>query len=172
MTFLTVDEFDGLFETFEYTAFRLQVASFYPHAPEDAENFPRWQAGLPLRVNSDGWLDLIRTHTDAGRVMSRVRVMGEALTDLDRYSVAMHKATVDAGEDVRYIARDQAPRLPEHDFWLFDSHRMCRLHHHLDRRTDFEPITSAAEIVEANRLRDELLHHAVPYEEFVANLTG
>jgi len=43
-----------------------------------------------------------------------------------RGRVAQHN--VAAGEDIRYLDRDRAEDLPGHDYWLFDSSRLYRLH--------------------------------------------
>lgn len=72
MTFLTDSEFADLFHSFDHTAFRIQTASYQPQAPEDRDNFPRWQRGEPLRMIPSDWLDLLREHTKAGRTMHRI----------------------------------------------------------------------------------------------------
>lgn len=42
--------------------------------------------------------------------------------------------------------------LPDHDFWLFDSHRLVRMHFaDDDTLIGREPVTDPAEIVAANR---------------------
>jgi hypothetical protein len=49
-----------------------------------------------------------------------------------------------AGEDIRYLARDQAEaaELPNHEYWLFDSRKLVRMHF------DDADVFRGAEIVE------------------------
>ena len=51
------------------------------------------------------------------------------LTDYSRFGVWCAQFTNDAGEDIRYLPRDQADAagLPKHDYWLFDSTTLMRM---------------------------------------------
>ena len=42
-----------------------------------------------------------------------------------RWSLTVARLNTEAGEDIRYLARDKArePELPDEDFWLLDSWR-------------------------------------------------
>ena len=76
------------------------------------------------------WLAMIRTATAAGRRFSRVRVVSRPLTDYSRFGLWCSRFTGDAGEDIRYLVRDQADAagLPDHDYWLFDSSKLVLMH--------------------------------------------
>ncbi len=58
------------------------------------------------------WLTMIREATAEGRRFSRVRVVSTPLTDYSRFGVYCSGHTNAAGEDIRYLARDQAANLP------------------------------------------------------------
>jgi hypothetical protein len=76
------------------------------------------------------WLNLVRETTGQGRRFARVRVVSLPLTDYSRFGVWCAQFTNAAGDDIRYLARDRAVRenLPEHDYWLFDSRTLLRMH--------------------------------------------
>jgi hypothetical protein len=117
------------------------------------------------------WLDMVRDATSAGRRFTRVRVVTIPLTDYSRFGVWCAQFTGGAGEDIRYLKRDQAEtlQLPTHDYWLFDSRTLVRLN--LDDVGQFgggEIIEDAAEIVRHNYWRDAAWHHAVRRDDFAA----
>ncbi|MGB6164049.1 MAG: DUF6879 family protein [Pseudonocardiaceae bacterium] len=74
-----------------------------------------------------------------------------------------------AGEDIHYLARDQAQAatMPNHDYWLFDSRTLVRMH--FDDADVFlggEIVEEPAEIVQHNYWRDVAWHHAVRRDDF------
>ena len=112
---------------------------------------------------------MLEEATTEGRTFSRVRVVTMPLTDYSRFGVWCSQFTSNAGEDIRYLPRDQATELPEHDFWLFDSSKLVRLH--FDERSTWlggEVIEDLDEIVKHNYWRDAAKHHAVRRDEFAA----
>lgn len=165
MIYLTDDQFHRLFTDFEHTAYRLQAQETYPMAPEDRERFPRWLATRHAEDDAD-WSALIRRQTGAGKIMRRVRVVSEPPSDRSRYSLAVHRFSVDAGEEIRYLARDAVEGLPTWDYWLFDSSRLYRMHHSETEPMRVEQVDDPATIVDANRWRDVAWHLATPYEAY------
>jgi hypothetical protein len=118
-------EFRQLFRTFEHTAFRLEARDTYDVTYEN-ESLRRFLAGEPDYLPSmQSWLDMLREATAQGRRFARVRVVSMPLTDYSRFGVWCAQFTNAAGEDIRYLQRDQAEaeNLPRHDYWLFDSAR-------------------------------------------------
>lgn len=92
------------------------------------------------------------------------------LSDYTRFGLRGSQFTTAAGEDIRYVDRDtaRANRLPEHDYWLFDSRQLVRMHFGGDDIfTHAEVIEDAEEIVQHNYWRDAARHCAVRREEFV-----
>ena len=58
-----------------------------------------------------------------GRRMERVQVVSEPHSDHTRFGLALAAHNTAAGEDIRYLPRNQAAGLdpPGDDFWLIDS---------------------------------------------------
>ena len=158
-----------MFRTFEHTAFRLEVRDRY-NAPREVESLQKFLAGQPDRLEwADGWTAMIREATNVGRRFSRVRVVSVPLTDYSRFGFYAAQFTIEAGEDIRYLTRDAAndADLPNHDYWLFDSRTLVRMHFGDDDRfLGGEVITEPAAIVEHNYWRDAAWHHALRRDGF------
>jgi hypothetical protein len=163
-------EFGQLFRTFEHTAFRLEVRDRYD-ADYENESLRKFLAGegddLPWMQD---WLTMIRDRTAEGCTFARVRVVSIPLTDYSRFGVFCSQFTNGAGEDIRYLVRDQADtlQLPHHDYWLFDSRKLVRMHFDdTDAFLGGEVIDDAAEVVKHNYWRDAAWHHAIRRDDFV-----
>jgi hypothetical protein len=72
------------------------------------------------------WLDLIRVITSKGVQVHRARIVCEPLSDYMRFSHAGTGPNIEAGEQVRWLPRRRASRipLPGNDFWLLDGDRV------------------------------------------------
>lgn len=115
---------------------------------------------------------MIREATAEGRRFARVRLVNMPLTDYSRFGVWCAQFTNDAGEDIRYLRRDhpEAAELPDHDYWLFDSSTLVRMHFDDDDRfLGGEVIEEPAEIVRHNYWRDAAWHHAVRRDDFATD---
>lgn len=126
-------------------------------------------AGQPVDVPwANKWLTRVRAATAAGRRFARVRVVTTPVTEYTRFGLWFAQHTVGAGEDIRYLDREQAADLPNHDYWMFDSRVLTRMHFADDdgRLTGLEIVEDPAEIVQHNYWRDAAQHHAVPWDEF------
>jgi hypothetical protein len=111
---------------------------------------------------------MVRAATAAGRLFSRVRVVSVPLTDYSRFGLWLAGYTFEAGDDIRYLPRDQAADLPQHDYWLFDSRKLVMMHFGEDDRfVEAEIIDDPAEVVKANYWRDAARHLATRQDEFV-----
>lgn len=115
------------------------------------------------------WLTMIREASAEGRRFMRARVVTVPLTDYSRFGVFCSKHTNAAGEDIRYLRRDEAGGLPDYDYWLFDSSKLVRMH--FDQDENFlggEVIEDPAVIVAHNYWRDVAWHRAVRRDDFAA----
>lgn len=113
------------------------------------------------------WLTMIRDATAAGRQFRRVRVVSVPLSDYSRFGVFCSQYTNEAGEDIRYLSRQDAAGLPDYDYWLFDSRKLVRLH--FDQDETFlggEIIEDPAVVVQHNYWRDAAWHYAVRRDDF------
>lgn len=160
-----------LLNSFEHTAFRLEVRDRYDEGDE-AESLAKYLAGEPDDLPWMGeWIDLVREASDAGRRIDRVRVVSVPLTDYSRFGLWCAQFTSAVGEDIRYLAREQADGagLPNHDYWLFDSTTLVRMSFNdNDVWLGNTVITEPADVVQHNYWRDAAWHHAVRRDDFAS----
>lgn len=154
-----------LFWTFEHTAFRLEVRENY-REEEEVRQFLAGEQVDPPGMNE--WLGLMVRLRVQGKRVERVRVVSRPFSDYTRYGLWLCQYNSRAGEDIRYLDRQEAAGLPDHDYWLFDSSRL-----YLMRFTDenellgAELVEDAATVVAHNRWRDAAWHQAIPYNDFM-----
>ncbi|HKN52137.1 MAG TPA: hypothetical protein VJX66_06545 [Amycolatopsis sp.] len=176
---ISKEEFGELFDSFEHTAFRLEVRERY-NVSYEQEHFRRFLAGSPdpdeRRADyAKSWHVMLRRVRAAGCTFRRVRVVSLPPSDYNRYGLWSSQFTVADGDDIRYLDRAKAsPELPDHDFWLFDSRTLVRMNFDEDDRPlRHEIVEDPAEIVKHNYWRDVAWHHAVKREDFAtAELIG
>jgi hypothetical protein len=117
----------------------------------------------------ESWRTMIREGSDKGRRFSRVRVVSVPLTDYSRFGLWCSKYLNAAGEDIRYLSRDQAVGLPDHDFWLFDDVKLALLHYDdEDRFLGAEIVEDPEEVAQHRAWRDLAWRRAVRRENFAA----
>jgi Family of unknown function (DUF6879) len=137
--------------------------------PREAEPLRKFLAGEPDISYHESWSSMVRQATAEGRRFSRVRVVSFPLTDYTRFAMWVAGYTREAGDDIRYITREQAAELPEYDYWLFDSRKLLKMHFtYNDQFMGAEVIEDDAAIVQHNYWRDAAQHHAIDRDEFVA----
>ncbi len=120
------DAFDDLFRTFEQTAFHLELKDSY-HTPHEVGPFDLFMKGQPDDfVWHQPWLRLVREATQAGKSISRVRVVTVPHSDYVRWGLTVAPLNIDAGEDVRWLPRHLTDGIdfPADDYWLFDDNRV------------------------------------------------
>jgi hypothetical protein len=177
-TFITPEEFRSwdLFATFEHTAFRLESRDGYA-ADTEQDSYKEYLAGQAdldkRRMQRSRWLGTMRAAINQGKRVERVRVVPSPLTDALRYEAWEGKLNAEVGEDIRYLDRERARELGipylNHDYWLFDSHRLYQLRFDdQDRLTGVEIVDDPEELVRANRHRDAAWHHATPFTQWYA----
>lgn len=92
-----------------------------------------WRRGEPDDLGWLGWwLEMLRGHASAGRTCRRARVVSEPLSDYQRWTLSHAAVFVDAGEEIRYVARRQLATvaLPgSGDFYVFDDELVLFLHY-------------------------------------------
>jgi len=172
---ITGEAFGQLFRTFLHSARRLETRDRY-RDPEEDEALALYLTGKPedpgYVASRDYWLDgTIRAAVDAGERFTRVRVVPEPLTPYLRFGLYHCTFNVDAGEDIRYLARDRANALdlPGHDFWLFDDERLALLWFTTDDRLlGTQIITESAVVRQHARWLDLAEAHATPYRDYLA----
>jgi hypothetical protein len=154
---VSLDELQAQFETFQYSAFRLETLQSYIGTGRD-----------------DQWVALLKANRRWGKTHQRVHVVTEPLTYAMRDEVtAGYGPNVAAGEDIGIISLvtegDWPDNLPRSDFWLFDSILLYVMHYDPDGAfTGAAHIDDPEEIVTACAGRDAALHHAVPWNAYIA----
>lgn len=141
------------------------------YAPSyETESLQKFLAGEPDDLPwMQDWLTMIRMATSQGRRFARVRVVSLPLSDYNRFGLTVSEHNIAAGEDIRYLARDQAEAagLPDHDYWLFDSRTLAAMHFDDDDRfLGAEIVEEPSAIVRHNYWRDAAQHHATRRDDF------
>jgi hypothetical protein len=83
----------------------------------------KWAAGEPDDLSwLDDWCATVSGHVTSGKSVRRARVVGEPLSDYQRWSHSIAQPMVDAGEDIRWTPRTLVSSIafPGNDFYLFD----------------------------------------------------
>lgn len=93
----------------------------------------KWRRGEPDDHAWLGWwLEMLRSHSAAGKSCRRARVVSEPVSEYQRWILSHVDEFVDAGEDIRYVSR---PRLTSvalpgsGDFYVFDDEVVLFLHY-------------------------------------------
>ena len=167
------EELGRLLNGFEHTAYRLELLPAYDEDSEKAA-LASFTAGREPEIYPGrlGWLERLRAARDAGKVMQRVHVVAEPLSDYLRFEIGWaYGQSRDAGEDIRILPADLAPPVVTGavDYWLFDSRTLVRMEY--DDRGRLRRLYRAidpGEIVAACYARDAAVHYAVPYGAYVA----
>ncbi|MFJ6895654.1 DUF6879 family protein [Streptomyces hokutonensis] len=171
---IDLDAFGQLFERFEHTAWRLETRRRYA-SDEATDTWAQFVQGeTPTWDLTTPWSVTIREKTAGGARVGRVRIVDDPATTGQRYLLAYAEKNTALGEDIRNLSRAEADRLSlgNEDFWIFDSRLVALLRFDADDNfTDVELITEPAEVVRYAMLRDAAMHHAVPYEEFAADMS-
>jgi hypothetical protein len=170
-----LEEFENLFRTFEHTAWRLETRRRYG-SDERTETYRRFMRTGSVRWDlDDPYCTMIRAQTDQGKRVERVRLVDSPPTTGQLYLLENATRNSAVGEDIRNLSRADAERLrlPEEDFWIFDSRIVAKLNFTADDElVDVELITEPAEVVARSLIRDAAWHHAAPYETFAAALAA
>ena len=158
-----------LFRDFKHTAWRLETRRGYA-SDRNSPKWARFLAGEDIARDPDNaWRENVREQTAQGKRFERVRLVDEPLTQGQEFLLASALSNVVAGEDIRNLtrARAQELRLPDRDFWLFDSKILARFAFDDDDTTLGVYVTEdPTEVLAACQARDSAWHHAVRTEEF------
>ncbi|MFE9500658.1 DUF6879 family protein [Streptomyces collinus] len=136
----------------------------------------RWQTGEDIAAEpANDWRENVVEQTAAGKRFERVRLVDAAPTPGQRFLLASAPGNVTAGEDIRNLTRSQTEhlRLPNYDFWLFDSRIVAPFAFDEDDTNLGVYVTDdPAEVLAACQARDAAWHHALPTHEFARQVTS
>ncbi|MGP3987937.1 DUF6879 family protein [Streptomyces sp. 3N207] len=154
---------------FEESAWRWETRREYG-VPHESEDFQRFLRGEPTPHDIDRpWLVTMRALRQQGKSVARVRVLDEPPTDYQRWLLEDVLDSVDAGEDIRYLARSEADNLAVsmQDFWLFDSHTIGVFHYNGNASLGMELRQDPGEVAAACHIRELAEPRARPAAEVV-----
>ncbi|MET8678909.1 DUF6879 family protein [Streptomyces sp. NPDC004647] len=173
--FISFDEFDGMFETFAHSAWRLETRRRYA-SDEDTDTYQQFARGERVAWDlEDPWCVSRRQQSAQGKRFERVRIVDSPATPGQLYLLDNARRNAAVGEDIRNLARSDADslRLPAEDFWLFDSRVVALLHFDQgDGMTGVELVTNPVDVLRYCQARDAAWHLAKPHGEFAAQVTS
>lgn len=166
---LTPDEWAEQLRAFERTALRLElqpeyaepgdpVGRFLAGDPQDPDEVPEYRA----------WAGQVRTLTEAGRRVERVRVHDDQPNAYQRWERWAARQTIEAGERIRYMRRGLAydvgllPAAGPHDWWLLDDARLVVMRFDAGRLVDSELVDDPDRVAQACQWWDLAVHHSAP----------
>ncbi|GAA4241059.1 hypothetical protein GCM10022254_68400 [Actinomadura meridiana] len=116
-----MDEFGLLFTEFASSATRIETLGVYT-VDEERANLEHYTAGKPLPPDrNEEWAGNIRERVAAGAYMGRVHIIDHTLTPYLQFEIDWYYAVNGAaGEDIRFIFREDVPDVVYTDTWLFD----------------------------------------------------
>ena len=176
ITDLDSPEFDALFTGFKHTAYRLETLQVYDVGYE-IEPYRAFLAGeeKPEDASKNAWTAMLGRAADDGKIVQRVRLVNEPLTDYLRYELEWsYPPNVKAEEDIRILPVDRIPAADIlalatlGDYWLFDSCDLWLMEYNEDGRFLYAlQVSEPGTIVVHANLRDAALHYAMPYRKFM-----
>lgn len=162
-----VRDFDSLFRK---RVFRLECLDWYD-APNEHEPYARFLAGQPADLTwREPWKRLVRDTRASGRIMQRVHIVTEPVSDYIRFELLhVYPANVEAGEDVRVLGREWAAGVPDADFWLFDDDRVAHLDYDEGGRVEQVRVLGNPDVVSLYTMaRDRAMRMSAPLAQYVA----
>jgi hypothetical protein len=169
---MEVEEFSARFGRFERSAFRVEARDRYD-VDNEREEFAAFLEGKSMRprtAESGPWLALVAAGRAAGRVIERVRIVSEPLTEYTHFEFAAYRDNIAAGEKVRVVPRaalaDADQGWASEDFWIFDEKLVVLLSY--DDNGHFLGAQQAKDIRPYLESKQRALSLAVDFEDFVA----
>ena len=159
---------------FRTSAFRLECRQHYDN-PAEREWFARYLRTGEVPVftpENDSWCRLVAEARAEGRMIQRVHLVREPLSDYVRFELECQRASIAAGEDVRVVVMLDNPEHPPlahdghlEDFWLFDDATVVTLDYDPDGR--FLGAREGQRSLQYYReLRDEVMQRSISLKEF------
>ena len=172
METVTRERRDSLIAGFNREAMHLEMRDVY--AAADHDRFRKWLAGEPFGPEHEAdwwraWREMMRQHREAGRILRRLRVVAEPVTDYIRFEWRDAEQLVKAGEDVRWLPRQRASTflLPGNDVWLFDGEIAVFTHFSGDGKIQGYELTTDRGVIRRSVSAFEAAGHAaIPHSEY------
>lgn len=170
MLLLAGEALDRRIRDCQKEAFHLELQDEY-NTTEGIAPFRAWLHGQEDDYQwFQPWLGLVQDMTSRGAVMRRVRVVTVPHTDYTRWLLEVSRHSVDAGEDIRYIARDRIDpkKLTADDWWLLDDDTVAFTAFKPNGQLGGGAMTTDTRIVDYCRtVRDYVWTRAVSYADYL-----
>ncbi len=124
-----MEKFGRYFTDFRTSATRIETLPAYD-VPEERENFAVYRSGAPLPAERHAeWSANVRKAVASGKYMGRIHVIDDrALGPYLQYEVYWYYDVASAaGEDIRFIFREDVPDVGYGDTWIFDDETVLDL---------------------------------------------
>lgn len=174
ITSLDDPAFQELFDGLTSSWFRLETLQEYDVGYESNE-FLGFKTTGRLERELGMWQRMISNHVAAGRVLRRVHVIEEPLTDYLRYELAAYAINGKAGEEIRLVPvrkgtwPDGLPR--NVDYWLFDDEDLWSMTYDGSSRfVAAERVDDAGRLTQARQWRDVALERSIPLAAYVPDM--
>ncbi len=154
--------------------FRLEYRQSY-HVASDLEEFDKWRRGESTAADDpeNDYFQALRSLRDRRVRAMRVRIVDFPVGEYLLYELDFYRQSVSYGEDIRLLERALAidcmqSSVESQDFWLFDT-SVVLIWKYTDEgeRGGQEEISDPAAASRFVALRDCLLAHAMPIDQFV-----
>jgi ectoine hydroxylase-related dioxygenase (phytanoyl-CoA dioxygenase family) len=126
---ISMEKFGRYFTDFRISATRIETLPAYA-APEEADNFAAYLRGEPLPVERHvEWSAGVRKAKADGKYMGRVHIIEDrSLNPYLQFEVYWYyDVAAGAGEDIRFIFREDVPDVEYQDTWIFDDETVLDL---------------------------------------------
>lgn len=159
-------EMGKLFDNFRRSAFRMETRQVYTMEAEQDE-IRQFLSGEPIPEGFNaGWHDEVRGNVEAGKTMTRLKVVRRPFTDYTWFLFEWAiPGNVDAGEDYRILdVTDSELDIPSQDFWLFDDEAVALLNFNEDGTLKNRELVQDVEPY--LEWRDVALRESVPFGDY------
>lgn len=118
---LSMPQFAELFTSFERSAFRIETLPVYSVDGERDQYASFLDGELAPPNSNDQWAQQIAVGTAAGKKYARVHVIDHDISPYIRFEIQYYYVfNAKAGEDIRFVFREDVKDLTFTDTWLFD----------------------------------------------------
>lgn len=129
-----MDALDNGFDTFSKYAYRLEVLPQYSiYDTNEFFEYEKFIKGEAIEgfANQD-WLECISQWNNEGKIIERVRVIPQVITDYFKYEFFWcYPRNIEHGENIKFISHDDFVSLcgenELNDFWAFDKEKVVLL---------------------------------------------
>ena len=169
-----MEQFGRFFTEFKSSATRIETLDHYT-VEEESENFDLYLTGAPLPPDrNEEWAANIRACVAGGKYMGRVHIIDHALPPYLQFEIDWYYAINGAaGEDIRFIFREDVPELAYTDTWLFDEETVLDLSYDTDGRLLYiNQNDDPARLDQAMAAWRKFHHRSFPLTELLAMTRG